>query len=95
LQPVASDKAATERKPAAENQSVDPTDLELTTKVRAAIQAVSGVSATARDVKVISDENSVTLRGQVESAAEKTKLEEAARKAAGSAPVVSELKVAK
>src|SRR5215510_14143577 len=31
LQPVASEKATTERKPAAETQSVDPTDLELTT----------------------------------------------------------------
>jgi hypothetical protein len=95
LQPVPSEKPTTEGNPAAETQSAEPADLQLTTKVRAAILDTKNLSAMARDVNVVSDKNRVTLRGQVESAAEKSKLEEAARKAAGSATVVSELEIAK
>jgi osmotically-inducible protein OsmY len=78
-----------------EDQSNAPSDLELAAKVRREIVGADGLSFTARNVKIIAEKGRVTLRGAVKSADEKARVEQTARKAAGSARVVSELEIEK
>jgi hyperosmotically inducible protein len=70
-------------------------DVELTAAVRRAIVGADGLSFTAKNVKIITTDGKITLRGPVKSAAEKSQVEKLARQAAGSAPVVSQLEVEK
>jgi osmotically-inducible protein OsmY len=77
------------------DQSNAPNDLELSAKIRRAIVGADGLSFTARNVKIITENGHVTLRGPVANAAEKSRVEETARRAAGSARVVSQLEIEK
>jgi hypothetical protein len=78
-----------------EDQSNAPSDLELAAKIRRAVVGADGLSFTARNVRIIAEQGRVTLRGPVKSADEKARVEQTARKAAGSARVVSELEIEK
>jgi hyperosmotically inducible protein len=77
------------------DQSNAPSDLQLTAAVRRAIVGAEGLSFTAKNVKIISADGRVTLRGPVKSAAEKSRVEQVARQAAGAAPVASQLEIEK
>ena len=77
------------------DQSNATSDVELTAKIRRAIVGADGLSFTARNVKIITEGGLVTLRGPVASAQEKSRVEETARRAAGSARVVSQLEIEK
>ncbi|HET6339399.1 MAG TPA: BON domain-containing protein [Polyangiales bacterium] len=77
------------------DQSNESSDLQLTAAVRRAIVGADGLSFTAKNVKIISTDGQVTLRGPVKSAAEKSQVEQVARQAAGAAPVVSKLEIEK
>jgi hyperosmotically inducible protein len=75
------------------DQSNESSDLELTAKIRRAVMDADGLSFTARNVKIIATGGQVTLRGPVKTPAEKSRVEDVARKAAGAARVVSQLEV--
>lgn len=77
------------------DQSNATSDIDLTAKIRRAIIGADGLSFTARNVKIMTEGGQVTLRGPVASAEEKSRVEETARRAAGSARVVSQLEIEK
>ena len=75
-------------------QSNDPKDIELTQKIRKAVVADDALSMNAHNVKIISADGVVTLRGPVDSPAEKAKIEAAAVQVAGAKNVRNHLEVA-
>jgi hyperosmotically inducible protein len=81
--------------PTPTDQSNSSSDVELSAKIRRAIVGAEDLSFTARNVKIIAENGLVTLRGPVASAEEKARVEATARRAAGSARVVSKLEVEK
>lgn len=79
----------------ATDQSNQEADVDLTAKIRRAITDDSGLSTNARNIKIITVGGKVTLRGPVDSEAERKKVEEIAKQAAGSATVTNEIEVKK
>jgi hyperosmotically inducible periplasmic protein len=77
------------------DQSNDPGDLELTKKIRSELVADDSLSLKAHNVKIISIDGIVTLRGPVENENEKERIASLAEKAAGSGKVRNHLEVAK
>jgi osmotically-inducible protein OsmY len=79
----------------AEDQSDDPADRELTQRIRRALMQREGLSVDARNVKIITTDGVVTLRGPVASPEEKTAVTATAQQAAGGgARIHDELEVA-
>jgi hyperosmotically inducible periplasmic protein len=76
------------------DQSNKPGDLELTKKIRSELVADDSLSLKAHNVKIISIDGIVTLRGPVENAAEKERIAMLAEKAAGSGKVRNHLEIA-
>ena len=74
-------------------QGESQADRAMTQKIRKGITGADGMSTYARNVKVITREGKVTLRGPVKSEDEKRKIESIAKTAAGESNVVSELEV--
>ena len=93
------DRTAAQAEYASEHGSVpgtppaEQTDLERAAAIRRALIKADGLSVGARNVNVMVDQGRVTLRGKVESAVEKARVEEMARSASGSMPIVNELDV--
>ena len=77
-----------------DQQKMNPADRELTQKIRKAIMADKKLSTYAHNVKVISRDGMVTLKGPVRSDAEKSTVETMAIEAAGAGKVTNELTVA-
>ena len=77
----------------AQQQKDNPTDRELTQHVRQAIIADKSLSTYAHNVKIISQNGTVTLKGPVRSEDEKQAIAAKASEAAGTAKVVNELSV--
>ena len=75
-------------------QKMNPADRELTQKIRKAIMADKALSTYAHNVKVISRDGMVTLKGPVRSDAEKSTVEAKATEAAGAGKVTNEITVA-
>jgi hyperosmotically inducible periplasmic protein len=75
------------------DQSSDPADVELTRRIREAVVADSSLSTNAHNVKIVTANGVVTLRGPVGSMQEKTKVAETARKLAGKYRVENQLEV--
>ena len=75
-------------------QKMNPADRELTQKIRKAIMADKSLSTYAHNVKVISRDGMVTLKGPVRSDAEKSTVEAKATEAAGAGKVTNEITVA-
>jgi hyperosmotically inducible periplasmic protein len=75
------------------DQSNDPKDIELTQRIRKVVVSDDALSMNAHNVKIISANGIVTLRGPVDSPEEKAKIEAAARQAAGASNVRNELEV--
>jgi len=69
-------------------------DRELTQKIRKAVVADKSLSTTAHNVKIISQDGTVTLKGNVKSDEEKKAIEDKATEIAGAGKVTSELTVA-
>jgi osmotically-inducible protein OsmY len=59
----------------AQNQSNSRSDLQITAKIRRALMADKGLSMYARNVKIITRNGSVTLKGPVKSADERQRIE--------------------
>jgi osmotically-inducible protein OsmY len=85
---------ANENATTAQTQKETTSDRELTQNVRKAIMADKSLSTYAHNVKVISQNGTVTLKGPVRSEEEKQAIAAKASEAAGNAKVVNELSVA-
>jgi osmotically-inducible protein OsmY len=85
------DKAGDTRTPI--DQSNTPEDLKLVQNIRHAVVKEKSLSMTAKNVKIITAGGQVTLRGPVNTAEEKKKIEDLAAAAAGKDKVVSQLEV--
>ena len=77
------------------DQGNNQTDLKITQQIRQAVMADGSLSFTAKNVKIITQNGKVTLRGPVKSDDERSRIEAAARKVAGTAQVDNQLEVKK
>jgi len=75
------------------DQSGKPEDIKLTQAIRKAVMKDKSLTMTAKNVKIITADGKVTLRGPVNSAEEKTKINDLAKAAAGTVPVDNQLEV--
>ena len=75
------------------DQSNKTEDIKVTQAIRQAIVKDQSLSMTAKNVKIITAGGNVTLRGPVNSAEEKMKIEQFAKSAAGAAKVDNQLEV--
>lgn len=77
------------------DQNNNANDLKITQRIRQAVMADDSLSFTAKNVKIITQNGKVTLRGPVNSAQERSAIDAAARKVAGAAQVDNQLEVKK
>ena len=75
------------------DQSNSSADLKITQAIRQALMKEGGLSASAKNIKVITANGQVTLRGPVKTAQEKAKIDQIARSAAGGASINDQLEV--
>jgi osmotically-inducible protein OsmY len=75
------------------DQSNSPADLKTTQAIRQALMKDRELSTTAKNIKVITANGQVTLRGPVKSAQEKAKIDQLAKSAAGGAQIDDQLEV--
>jgi hyperosmotically inducible periplasmic protein len=80
--------------PTADQQKLTPADRELTKKIRASINNDKSLSTYAHNIKIISQDGKVTLRGPVRSEDEKAAIESKATAIAGPNSVTNMLDVA-
>ena len=76
------------------SQSNNPADVEITKQIRRSLMADKSLSTTARNVKVITIDGTVTLRGPVNSEHEKTAIADKAVQIAGVGHVNDQLEIA-
>lgn len=77
----------------ADEQSNDKKDVDTTAAIRKAVVGKNGMSVNGQNVKIITNSGVVTLRGPVDSAAEKQTIENLAKKYGKSYKIVSELEI--
>lgn len=77
------------------DQSNNSADLKITQAIRQALMKDGELSTTAKNIKVITANGQVTLRGPVNNAQEKAKVDQIARSAGGGAKIVDELELKK
>ena len=75
------------------DQSNKPEDIKITAAIRRAIIADDSLTMTATNVKIITAEGIVTLRGPVKTDEEKMKIAQIAQKEAGSMKIDNQLEV--
>ena len=75
------------------DQSNSSADLKTTQAIRQALMKDPELSATAKNIKVITANGEVTLRGPVKTAQEKAKIDHIAKSAAGGARIEDQLEV--
>jgi hyperosmotically inducible protein len=78
----------------ADQQKMNPEDRDTTKKIRAAIMKDKSLSTYAHNVKIITQNGKVTLKGPVRSGDEKSNIEAKAAAVAGAGNVSSQLTVA-
>jgi osmotically-inducible protein OsmY len=76
-----------------ENQLENESDREITAAIRRAIVKDDSLSTNAHNVKIMTRDQVVTLRGPVDSPAEKTKIDELAREVQGVKQIDNQLEV--
>ncbi|HUG82046.1 MAG TPA: BON domain-containing protein [Bryobacterales bacterium] len=74
----------------ADQQSENTTDRELTAKIRQSVMADDELSTNAHNIKIISQNGAVTLKGPVDSEGERRSIVEKAVTAAGGADRVTD-----
>ncbi len=77
------------------DQSNDKKDVDITAAIRRAVMHEDNLSMTAKNVKIITENGVVTLRGPVRTAAEKATIAKLAQSAGGEAKIVNQLEVKK
>lgn len=75
------------------DQKNNPADLDTTQQIRKAMMADDSLSTTAKNVKVITENGVITLRGPVKTEAEKKAIEAKARSVAGNNRVDNQIDV--
>ena len=75
------------------DQSNSSADLKITQAIRQALMKDGELSTTAKNIKVITANGQVTLRGPVKTAQEKAKIDQIAKSAAGGAQIADQLEV--
>ena len=75
------------------DQSNSQEDVQITAAIRRAVVGDKSLSMTAKNVKIITANGTVTLRGPVNNDEEKTKIAELAQSAAGNATIDNQLEV--
>jgi osmotically-inducible protein OsmY len=75
------------------DQSNSSADLKTTQAIRQALMKDGELSTTAKNIKVITSNGQVTLRGPVKTAQEKSKIDQLAKSAAGGAKIDNQLDV--
>src|SRR6266487_5429453 len=75
------------------DQSNSSADLKITQAIRQALMKDSELSATAKNIKIITNNGQVTLRGPVKNAPEKAKIDQLAKSAASGAKIDDQLEV--
>ena len=80
--------------PTADQQKMNPADRETTKKVRSALMDDKSLSTYAHNIKIITTDGMVTLKGPVRSEDEKSAIEAKARQVAGDSNVTNNLTVA-
>jgi osmotically-inducible protein OsmY len=75
------------------DQGNNSTDLNVTQQIRQALMDESNRSVTAKNVKVITTGGKVTLRGPVQDATERSRIEAIAERIAGAGNVTSQLEL--
>jgi hyperosmotically inducible protein len=80
--------------PTADQQKMNPADRALTQKIRKAIHQDTTLSTYAHNIKIISQDGKVTLRGPVRSEDEKANIEAKAVAVAGQGNVTDQLEIA-
>jgi hyperosmotically inducible periplasmic protein len=79
--------------PTADQQKMNPSDRAITQKIRKAIHEDKNFSTYAHNIKIITQDGKVTLRGPVRSDDEKSNLEAKAASVAGQENVTNQLEV--
>ena len=77
------------------DQSNDKDAIDVTAGIRRAVLADTSLSTSAHNVKIVTNKNVVTLRGSVESADEKKRIESLATKSAPGKQVRNEISIAR
>lgn len=80
--------------PTADQQKMNPSDRAITQKIRKAIREDKNLSIYAHNIKIITEDGKVTLRGPVRSEEEKDSLETKAVAVAGADNVTDHLEIA-
>jgi hyperosmotically inducible periplasmic protein len=75
------------------DQSNTSADLKVAQAIRQALMKDGELSTTAKNIKVITDNGRVTLRGPVKNVQEKARVDQLAKSAAGGAQIVDQLDV--
>jgi hyperosmotically inducible periplasmic protein len=75
------------------DQSNSSADLKTTQAIRQAVMKDDGLSMTAKNIKIITAGGQVTLRGPVNTAEEKAKIDQLAKSAASGAKIDNQLEV--
>jgi len=81
-------------RPTPDQQKENPADLDITTKIRKALDQDKTLSTYAKNIKIVTTNGVVTLRGPVRSADEKKSIEAKATQIAGATHVKNELEIA-
>jgi hyperosmotically inducible periplasmic protein len=81
-------------RPTAGQQKENRPDRDITRQIRRSITQDKGLSTYARNIKIITQNGNVTLRGPVRSEEEKKTIESKANEVAGAGHVKSELQIA-
>jgi hyperosmotically inducible protein len=77
----------------ADQQKMNPRDRDLTTRIRSSIMADKSLSTYAHNVKIVSQDGTVTLKGPVRSEAEVKAIMAKATNVAGGSNVVNQMTV--
>jgi len=80
--------------PTADQQKINPTDRAITQKIRKAVHGDTSLSSYAHNIKIITQDGKVTLRGPVRSEDEKNNLQAKAVTIAGQDNVTNQLEIA-
>jgi hyperosmotically inducible protein len=80
--------------PTADQQKMNPADRAITQKIRKAVHDDTSLSTYAHNIKIITQDGKVTLRGPVRSEEEKNSLQAKAVTIAGQENVINQLQIA-
>jgi hyperosmotically inducible periplasmic protein len=87
------ERDATSENKTSGDQSNSPEDLKITQAIRQGVVKDESLSMTAKNVKIITADGMVTLRGPVNTTEEKMKIESLAKSVAGNSKVQNQLEV--